>query len=175
MNHEPTCVQAMNAAGEFVDAIDGYRAARGVAPLEVDQELSDVAAWWSPQMAAAGDISHDPDLEQLVHGWRALGENVGSGPDVASIESAFEASPHHAENMAAPYFDRVGVAVVASGDLLYVTEDFKGALQTPAPSSKRSPRMAPAPTARTSTSYATTSTASPSTSTTLVGGCATER
>jgi hypothetical protein len=91
-------------------------------------------------MAAAGTLSHNPNVGSQVGGWRTLGENVGTGPDDPTIEAAFEASPHHFENMVDPSFNAIGVAVVQDpSGTLWVTEDFK--------QSTNAPRPAPAPAA----------------------------
>jgi hypothetical protein len=138
------------AAGEdgyFVDRINAVRASRGIGPLAVDGQLSAVARSWAQAMSASGTLQHNPALGSQVGGWRTLGENVGTGSSLDSIEAAFEGSPHHLENMVDPAFNAVGVGVVQASDGTYwVTEDFKqsaGAPSRPAPAPPRP--AAPAP------------------------------
>src|SRR5256885_13719927 len=110
---------------QFVDAINAKRAAHGAAPMHVDARLVSLARWWSQQMADAGPISHNPRLSEMLPGdWTLGGENVGVGPRFDTLESAFENSQHHFENMIEPRFTAIGVGVVAKGDSFYVTEDF---------------------------------------------------
>jgi hypothetical protein len=146
-----------------------------VAPLATDGQLINVARGWSAQMAGAGGLSHNPSLGSQVSNWRTLGENVGTGSDVATIEAALEASPHHFENMVDPAFNYVGIGVVEAGGAIWVTEDFKQAKSgslpstaTPAPAPKPSaprppaaPRPAPAPSARPASSPAAHKSAAP--------------
>src|SRR5438270_1192004 len=133
---------------QFVAAINGVRVRNGLRPLATDGQLISVARSWSSQMAGAGGLSHNPNLSGQISDWRSLGENVGTGGDVATIEAAFEASPHHYENMVDPNFTYVGVGVVEVGGTIWVTEDYKQSKSglpstaVPAPAPKPSPRPA---------------------------------
>jgi len=96
-------------------------------------------------MSSDGTLAHNPNLGSQVSGWRTLGENVGTGPDDASIESAFENSPHHFENMVDPSYTLIGVGVTQdSSGTYWVTEDFEQpkSAGSPAPAPSHS---APAP------------------------------
>src|SRR5205085_7816616 len=53
-----------------------------------------------------------------------LGENVGMGGDVPSLHDAFMNSEHHRENILDGGFNQVGIGVIVSGGVVYVTEDF---------------------------------------------------
>src|SRR2546423_4223196 len=141
---------------QFVDAINAQRAAHGAAPMHVDARLVSLARWWSQQMADAGAISHNPRLSEMLPGdWTLGGENVGVGPRFDTLESAFENSQHHFENMIEPRFTSIGVGVVAKGDSFYVTEDFMATSRpvvshvaavrrsTPAPSAPPAPPPPP--------------------------------
>jgi hypothetical protein len=89
-------------------------------------------------MAGDATLAHNPNLAGQVSGWRTLGENVGTGPDDASIEVAFENSPHHFANMVDPSYNYIGVGVVQDPSGIYwVTEDFR--------QSTNAPQAAPAP------------------------------
>src|SRR5437588_3338282 len=127
----------------FVNAINAVRANRGLAPLVVDGQLTSTAQSWSSHMAGDGTLSHNPNLSSQVSNWRTLGENVGTGSSLQSIEAAFENSPHHFENMVDPGYQYVGVGVVQDGNGTYwVTEDFKQPATAPKPAP---PPAAPAP------------------------------
>jgi hypothetical protein len=121
------------AAQRFVQGINAARRVHGLPPLAVARDLGRVAAGWAATMAAAGDIGHDPQLRTAVTGWRALGENVGKGPDVASIAAAFLTSAPHRANILDRGYTEVGVgtAVDAAG-MLYVVEDFREPVAKPA-------------------------------------------
>jgi Cysteine-rich secretory protein family len=135
---------------QFFADLNAVRARNGVAPLATDGQLINVARGWSAQMACCAGLSHNPNLGSQVSNWKLLGENVGTGGDVASVEAALEASPHHFANMVDPAFSSVGIGVVEAGGAIWVTEDFKqpktGSLpstQAPAPAPKPAPRPAP--------------------------------
>jgi cysteine-rich secretory family protein len=109
---------------DFVSRINAERSSRGIGTVVVKSDLVEVARSWSSHMAAAGTISHDPDLPDKVSGWTALGDNVGKGPSVATIHEAFMNSDAHRSIILDPRFNQVGVGVTQSGDYLYVTEVF---------------------------------------------------
>jgi hypothetical protein len=118
----------------FVGAINGVRASRGVAPLAVDVRLDSLASWWAGRMAAAGGISHNPNLgAMLPAGWTIGGENVGFGGNVATLEYAFEHSPEHLANMVNPLYSTIGVGVVWVGSIPYVSEEYMGGVPAIAP------------------------------------------
>lgn len=118
-------VDVESARAEFVSRINDLRASQGLSQLVVSPELSGVAQDWAQQMANAGSISHRPNLADVAPtNWMRLGENVGVGPSVASLDAAFIASPHHYANLVDPAFQFIGIGVVVSGSSLYVTENF---------------------------------------------------
>src|SRR4051812_33573252 len=129
---------------QFLADLNLVRARNGVAPVASDGQLINVARGWSAQMAGGAGLSHNPNLASQVSNWRTLGENVGTGGDVASVEAALEASPHHFENMVDPAFNYVGIGVVEAGGAVWVTEDFKQAKSGSLPSTQ-APAPAPAP------------------------------
>ena len=109
----------------FVAKINQLRAGLGLGQLSVDPGLTDIARNWSQQMANAGDISHNPSLKDLVTlNWSKLGENVGLGPSVDSLFTAFVNSPHHYANLVDPAFTHVGVGVVWSNGTMFTSHEF---------------------------------------------------
>jgi hypothetical protein len=140
-------------ASAFVADINALRASHGLGSLSVNSSLVSMADNWSVHLAGAGSLSHNPNLAgQAPTGWRLLGENVGVGPDVATLQSAFTNSPEHYANMVDPRFSQIGVAVyVSSQGYLWVTEDYMeppvvAAAPAPVVSAPRtSPAPAPAP------------------------------
>src|SRR5437763_3929637 len=110
----------------FVSAINAARSSAGVAPLGTNGDLLQVARVWSATMAAAGDISHNPNVANLAPpAWSSLGENVGFGPTCDSVIQAFMNSPEHLKNVLDPSYSSMGVGVVDGPDgLMYVTADF---------------------------------------------------
>jgi len=143
---------------QFLALTNQLRVSHGLNPLASYGGLVSIARYWSGNMAAAGAISHNMSLPNQVSGpWTKLGENVGTGWTVQSIQDAFVASPHHYENLVDPVFNYVGIGVVDSGGKIYVTVDFMQLNNTPAtaapapvqrvqrPRTTTPPRPAPVP------------------------------
>lgn len=126
----PARADAAGDAARFLADTNRERAAAGAAPLAANQALAGVAQRWSDQMSASGHLAHNPNLvsdidRSVTTDWRTYGENVGTGPDVESVQAAFVNSPEHHQNMVNPAFTEVGIAVsYASNGALWVTLDF---------------------------------------------------
>jgi hypothetical protein len=124
---------------QFLDLTNQLRSSLGLRTLAPNAELINIARSWSAQMAGAGAISHNPSFpNQVTAKWTRLGENVGTGPLVDVIQTAFINSPHHYENLVQPDYNYVGIGVVhGSNGAIYVTVDFMtlpgGAVSAPAP------------------------------------------
>ena len=118
---------------QFLAMTNQLRISHGLNALASYGGLVSIARYWSGNMANAGAISHNMNLPNEVSGpWTKLGENVGTGWTVKSIQDAFVASPHHYENLVDPVFNYVGIGVVDSGGKIYVTVDFMQLNNTPA-------------------------------------------
>jgi hypothetical protein len=139
------------AEAQFVGLINELRASKHLGALTPDPELHRVALAWSEKMAAADQISHNPDLaDQVSADWQKLGENVGVGMTVEKLHDAFVKSPAHYRNLVDPDFTHIGVAVVVGRDgALFTTHQFM----------KLRPRAAAAAPATTTTAPTTTTTA----------------
>jgi hypothetical protein len=115
---------AASDEAELAARIAAERSARGLPPLAAGADLAAVARAWSARMARDGAIAHNPDLPAEVEGWTVLGENVGRGPSAADVHRAFMGSAEHRVIVLDGRFTEVGVGVVASRGMLYVTEVF---------------------------------------------------
>lgn len=143
---------AQAAAGDvslLLTLTNTVRAAAGSAPLTLDPALSSIAAGWAQSMAAAGNISHNPNLKAQIEGafsdWRKTGENVGFGPTLQSVQDALVASAGHYHNMVDGDFTKVGLAVLNSGGLVWIVEVFLSVSASPAPAPDAAPAPDPAP------------------------------
>lgn len=114
------------AEADFVARINELRRSKELPELAVHGELTDVARRWAEKMAAADEISHNPNLaKQVSADWQKLGENVGVGMTVAKLHDAFVRSPSHYRNLVDADFTHVGVAVVVGrDDALFTTHQF---------------------------------------------------
>lgn len=110
--------------GSFIAKINSSRAANGLAPLESYWDLTDDARSHSNLMASRGELFHSSTLGSVTTGWDRLGENVGVGPDVSTLHTAFMNSPSHRKNILGDY-NYVGVGVTVDGNgVMWVTVVF---------------------------------------------------
>ena len=137
------------AEGDFLSKINASRSAAGLPPVSMHSDLVPAARNHSAEMMAAGQIYHTSNLAGVASGWEALAENVGVGPSVDNLHTAFMNSAGHRANILGDY-NYVGVGVASEGDVLWVTVIFM--------------RKGAAPEATTTTT--TTTAAPPTTSTT---------
>lgn len=125
------------------------RTSVGSRPFVLDEALSVTARRWASTVAAAGRISHNPDLPVSTSGPAAIAENVGMGPGIQAVHDVLVASPGHYANLVNPIVDRVGIGVAWSGGLVYVVENFlivRGSTApTTPPSAVRPTAPGPAP------------------------------
>jgi hypothetical protein len=165
----PAAASASTGSDEaaFVAKINQLRASKGLGQLQVDGQLTGIARNWASHMAAAGGISHNPNLaNQVTENWTKLGENVGHGTDVDSLFQAFVNSPEHYRNLVDPAFNYVGVGVVRAADgTMYTSHEFMrlagtAAVAAPAPRPVTRTVARPA-TVRTSSAPRVTTTAKP--------------
>lgn len=112
------------AEQDFLSRTNALRASLGLGQLRVNSELLAKARAWSETQAQAGTIFHSTLTNGVTQNWHRLGENVGMGPDVASIHDALVRSPRHYENLADSGFTDVGIGVVRQGNVIYVSEVF---------------------------------------------------
>ena len=172
------------AEGDFLSKINASRSAAGLPPVSMHSDLVPDARNHSAEMMAAGQIYHTSNLAGVASGWEALAENVGAGPTVNDLHSAFMNSSGHRANILGDY-NYVGVGVASDGEVIWVTVIFmrKGAppetttttTTTVAPATTTTATVAPAttttttvapPAATTTTNPPTPAPAAPSTTTT---------
>jgi uncharacterized protein YkwD len=117
------------------------RIAQGAKPLTWDPTLATAAQLHCARMAAEGPLSHqyngEPDLSQRAGQAGAhfslVEENIAEGYQPASIHQAWMNSQGHRENLLNPGVDRVGIAVIARGNILYAVADFSHAVSVLTP------------------------------------------
>jgi uncharacterized protein YkwD len=125
----PAHAQASAEEQQFMAVTNQARAAAGLPPLQDDQAAANVARSWAQSMASSGVLQHNPNLasqinSQVTTQWQRIGENIGYGPDVNSIQNAFLNSPPHKANILGDY-NRVGIGTARDGSgRLWVTLDF---------------------------------------------------
>lgn len=113
----------------FVDLINAERRAVGSGPLVIVPQLVEGAREQAERMAAEGRIFHNPNLGDVIDGWKMLGENVGRGGDVESLHRAFMDSQGHRDNLLNAAYDGIGVGVVWEDGIPYVAEVFMDSIE----------------------------------------------
>ncbi len=117
---------------ELVQWINQERASQGIAPLTVDQRLTQAARKHTSLMVEHQAPSHQFEGESTTEIRFAdenlrsdeQAENVDVSKDVPSAHQGFMRSPPHRANILSPNYNVIGVAVIRSGEHVYVTEDF---------------------------------------------------
>src|SRR5690242_5672135 len=105
-------VAQASTASSFVSGINAARVSHGLRPYATSSELASVALGQARRMAAAQKLYHNPGLATQVSNWRYVGENVGYGPDVSTLMTAFMNSAPHRANILDHQFTQVGVGAV---------------------------------------------------------------
>jgi Cysteine-rich secretory protein family len=126
---------------EMVQLVNAERVKAGLSPLVVDERLTRIARQHSQLMAAKHGLSHqfpgEPDVRHRVTAtglrFNYSGENVAYDANAASAHRSLMNSPPHRANILRPEFTAIGVGVIRSGDLIYVTEDFAHRLEELSP------------------------------------------
>jgi uncharacterized protein YkwD len=135
-----TAVAADNPETAYLHAINAERQSHGLAPLVPRHSLNVVADAWAAHMATSGTLAHNPNLASSVSNWQSVGENVGMGPDVASLDNAFWNSSAHRANILDPSYQDVGIGAVQSQGVIWITVDFRDPLHPVQHSAARSHR-----------------------------------
>jgi uncharacterized protein YkwD len=108
----------------FVDATNDLRTARGLPRMRVSATLSKLAYRHSVAMAREGRLWHN-DISSATDHWVWLGQNVGVGSSVASLQKAFMDSPPHRANILRRKANLFGVGTYISHGRIWVTVNFE--------------------------------------------------
>jgi len=99
----------------------------GRSRLRLDPELSKVARKHTLEMTDQDLLHHTSSdaLRRRITFWNVLGENVGVGATVDSLQVAFMNSPGHRDNIMYGSFRRVGIGTRSAASRLWVTVIFQ--------------------------------------------------
>lgn len=100
------------------------RNAHSLRSLSNLDQASSKAQRWADHLASVGYLAHTSLASGYTVGWCNLGENVGYGPDTASIERAFMASTGHRANILGTAWNHAGTGVARNGSTVYVVQEF---------------------------------------------------
>jgi hypothetical protein len=125
----------------YLARINAERAAHGLHALTMRSDLNRVAQGWANHMASVGVLSHNPRLASQVTNWQVVGENVGEGPTIAALDSAFWASAPHRANILDRTYRDVGVATAVRDGIIWITIDFRDPEHAESSSTVAKPRV----------------------------------
>jgi uncharacterized protein YkwD len=112
--------------------INQERVKAGLPPLQYDDRLARAAQKHTQVMVQNDSLSHQFDGEEPLQ-LRVSdehvrcdhdGENIALDSNLEVAHSMLMQSPHHRENILGPQFNAVGIGIVRSDELIYITEDF---------------------------------------------------
>jgi peptidoglycan hydrolase-like protein with peptidoglycan-binding domain len=112
-------------ASAYLSRLNAERVDHGLRALTMRTDLNGVAQQWSNHMAAAGLLSHNPNLTSQISNWQTVGENVGEGPDLAALDAAFWNSPGHRANILDSSYRDIGIGTAYADGVLWITIDFR--------------------------------------------------
>ena len=104
--------------------LNSDRVAHKLAALPINAEAQAKAQAWAQRLASERKLYHSHLPDGIRSKWCSLGENVGYGPSVASIEDAYMASPGHRANILATKWNGVGVGYATNGTRVYTVHVF---------------------------------------------------
>lgn len=107
----------------MLQMVNKQRVAEGLAPLEMDKKLQDLARVYSDDMFQKGYFSHyDLEgrspferMEQAGIQYGYAGENLALAPNVKLAMQGLMQSPGHRENILKPEFRKIGIGAIDGG------------------------------------------------------------
>jgi len=100
------------------------RAAHSVGPLIPTGGLLAKAQAWAEHLAAMNGLEHSSLPSGVSSCWSTLGENVGYGSSITSVEHAFMNSSPHRANLMNGSFAYAGTGVAYRGSRVFVVQVF---------------------------------------------------
>jgi uncharacterized protein YkwD len=120
----PASATITTRESRMIAKINYARANHGLPPLHVSSDLMAAARTHSAAMAGSSLLFHSSTLSSLCC-WRLIAENVGEGGTLTIVHQAFMRSAPHRANILNSHVGQVGVGVVSSGGMLWITEVFR--------------------------------------------------
>ncbi|MDP9067442.1 MAG: CAP domain-containing protein [Actinomycetota bacterium] len=119
------CYEQSQLEAQMAAATNQARRNAGLRALAVDPQLSQVAEVHSYWMERQNRLYHSNRLGWKVTNWVSLGENVGYGGSISTLQQMFMDSPGHRQNILDPNFTYIGVSVRPEAGRLWVTVVFE--------------------------------------------------
>ena len=91
-------------------------------PTQVDAQRK--AQAWAEKLARENKLYHSNLPDGIHTKWCSIGENVGYGPTVPTIEDAYMNSPGHKANILATKWNGAGVGYAKNGNRVFTVQVF---------------------------------------------------
>lgn len=111
-------------AQEATARLNADRGAYGLAPLVSSDMLNAKAQMWAQVLAGQDTLFHSNLTDGIGGCWRSLGENVGYGGSIATVESSYMNSPPHRANILSSSYRYVGTGVAWNGNMVFTVQEF---------------------------------------------------
>jgi uncharacterized YkwD family protein len=119
----PTVTELTYEERNMVDLVNKERTSAGLAPLEVDAQLTATARLKSKDMVDNNYFSHDSPtygspfdmMKKFGISYRSSGENIACNQNVQAAHQALMNSPGHRANILSKDFTHIGVGIVDGG------------------------------------------------------------
>jgi uncharacterized protein YkwD len=122
-----SCYHFTAAERAFAHKTNQARAKHGLRKLYLDKQLSKTSSRHTSQMVSKKLLYHTTNAQfySRVTSWSSLGENVGQGGGVSSLQHAFMHSPEHRRNVLDKNYRYLGVGVTKKNGRMWVTVQFE--------------------------------------------------
>jgi uncharacterized protein YkwD len=122
-----SCYRFTAAERAFAHKTNQARAQHGLQKLSLDRQLSKTSSRHTSQMVSKKLLYHTTNAQfySRVTSWSSLGENVGEGGGVTSLQHAFMQSPEHRRNVLDKSYRYLGVGVTKKNGVMWVTVQFE--------------------------------------------------
>lgn len=96
----------------------------GRSQLGMNLQLTRKAQGWAEYLASRCTLQHSNLASGITYNWRALGENVGYGPSISRVHSAYMNSPGHTANILDRRWNYMGTGVARGCGKVFTVQVF---------------------------------------------------
>lgn len=118
------CLGLSSSQSSVKNAMNHDRELNHLRVLTTQSDAQAKAQAWAEKLARENTLYHS-NLPDGIHvRWCSIGENVGYGPSVSAIETAYMNSPGHRANILNTKWNGVGVGVARNGNRVFTVQVF---------------------------------------------------
>ncbi len=107
-----------------MSAMNADRRANHLSSLSTQVDAQRKAQAWAEKLARENKLYHSNLPDGIKTKWCSICENVGYGPDVATIEKAYMNSPGHRANIVSTKWNGAGVGYAINGNRVFTVQVF---------------------------------------------------